>query len=134
MAKPDKNKSKNAAPVKVAAKPEKKAEAPKKAAEEKPEKKEPERPKYGVVQLAEALGTKPASVRVRLRNHGVPKNGKTYGWNTQKELEAVIKQLKSKKSDDDAEESDDDEDTDDEDDTDEDGDDEESDDEDEDDE
>lgn len=124
VAKPDKNKPSNKPsskpPEKAASKPapapeKAKAAAPAKEPEKKPAE---ERPKYGVPALAEALGTKPASVRVRLRNAGIPKNGKTYGWNTQKELEAVVKQLKSTKAKaekadddaDDAEEAEDDED------------------------
>jgi SNF2 family DNA or RNA helicase len=54
---------------------------------------QPEKPKYGVPELAEALGIKPASVRVRLRNAEVPKKGKLYGWDTKAEMQAVIDQL-----------------------------------------
>lgn len=127
VAKPEvKNKSKST-PV-VAAKPAPKAaEAPKKvkkdAPAEEPAKTVEERPKYGVPQLAEALGTKPASVRVRLRNLNIPKAGKTYGWNTKAEMQEVIDQLKKKAAekpaasddDEDAEESEDEEESDDED-------------------
>ena len=120
MAKPEQKKSKSAPTV--AAKPAPAKVAPANpAAEEKPAKKaDAERPKYGVPQLAEALGTKAASVRVRLRNLNIEKNGKTYGWNTKAEMQAVIDQLKKKasekpaKADDDGEdtESDEDEETD----------------------
>lgn len=51
--------------------------------------------KYGVSDVAEALGIKEASVRVQLRNRNVPKAGKSYGWNTQAELKEVIAQLKT---------------------------------------
>lgn len=51
--------------------------------------------KYGVEDLAEALGIKPASVRVQLRNKGVEKAGKSYGWNTKSDLEEVTKLLKT---------------------------------------
>lgn len=90
-----------AAPAKttVAAKPAKAAEkAPAAAPAEKPEK-APAEPafKYGVKNLAEALGIKEASVRVRLRSHEVPKAGKSYGWNTKAELQTVIDTIKSEK-------------------------------------
>lgn len=51
--------------------------------------------KYGVSDVAEALGIKEASVRVQLRNKDVPKAGKSYGWNTQAELKEVIAKLKT---------------------------------------
>jgi len=51
--------------------------------------------KYGVDDLAAALGIKPASARVRLRNAGIEKAGKSYGWNSQKDLDAVVKSLKA---------------------------------------
>ena len=58
--------------------------------------------KYGVADIAEALDIKPASVRVQLRNKGVEKAGKSYGWNSKSELKEVIDQLKtSTKSEDD---------------------------------
>ncbi len=92
MAKPTKTAAK-AAPAKT--------EAPKKtaaAAEEKAPK-EPAAPafKYGVKDLAEALGIKEASVRVRLRNHEVDKAGKTYGWNTKADLQAVVDSIKTER-------------------------------------
>lgn len=52
--------------------------------------------KYGVSDLAEALNIKPASVRVKLRNAEVAKNGKSYGWNSKADLQAVINQLNKK--------------------------------------
>lgn len=52
--------------------------------------------KFGVAELAEKLDLKEASVRVQLRNKGIEKAGKSYGWNTKAELEEVAKQLKSK--------------------------------------
>lgn len=51
--------------------------------------------KYGVSDLAEKLDIKPASVRVQLRNKGVEKAGKSYGWNTKAELQEVVDQLKA---------------------------------------
>jgi hypothetical protein len=53
--------------------------------------------KFGVAELAEALGIEPASVRVQLRNRKVEKAGKSYGWNTQKDFDAVVKSLKADK-------------------------------------
>lgn len=58
--------------------------------------------KFGVEDIAEELDIKPASVRVQLRNKGIEKAGKSYGWNSKAELKEVIDQLKSK--DDDADE------------------------------
>ena len=51
--------------------------------------------KYGVADLAQVLGIKPASARVRLRNANIAKAGKSYGWNSQKDLDSVAKQLKT---------------------------------------
>lgn len=51
--------------------------------------------KYGVQDIADELGIKPASVRVQLRNKGIEKAGKAYGWNTKSELKEVISQLKA---------------------------------------
>ena len=56
-----------------------------------------EKMKFGVDDLATALGIKPASARVRLRNANVAKAGKSYGWNSQKDLDSVAKQLKTEK-------------------------------------
>lgn len=52
--------------------------------------------KYGVEDLAEKLDIKPASVRVQLRNKGIDKAGKSYGWNSKAELDEVVAQLKAK--------------------------------------
>jgi hypothetical protein len=52
--------------------------------------------KYGVEDIAEELGIKPASVRVQLRNKGIEKAGKAYGWNSKSELKEVIEQIKAK--------------------------------------
>lgn len=109
MGKKDKNKDKPKATETPKAEPAK-TEAPAKPAEPAF--------KYGVKDLAEKLGTKAASVRVRLRNHGIPKAGKSYGWNTKDELNAVIAKLNEKTAakakDDDADDDDDDEDDEDE--------------------
>lgn len=79
-------------------KTEAKAEAAPKV-EEKTEKKAAKEPefKYGVKDLAAELGIKETSVRVKLRNAEIPKAGKSYGWNSKKELEEVAKQLSAKK-------------------------------------
>ncbi len=79
MAKPETTKVEKAAAEKA------KAEKARKAEEEKCD--------YGVPELAEELDIKEASVRIRLRNAEVPKAGKSYGWKTQKEFEAIVKQL-----------------------------------------
>jgi hypothetical protein len=51
--------------------------------------------KFGVQDIADELDIKPASVRVQLRNKGIEKAGKSYGWNTKGELKEVIDQLRS---------------------------------------
>ena len=50
--------------------------------------------KYGVADLSEILGIEAASVRVALRKRNIEKAGRSYGWNTKTELDAVAKQLK----------------------------------------
>ena len=57
--------------------------------------------KYGVQDIADKLGIKPASVRVQLRNKDIEKDGKSYGWDTKKELNEVIDQLSAGKDDED---------------------------------
>lgn len=52
--------------------------------------------KYGVPDLAELMGIKPASVRVQLRNHEIKKAGKSYGWNTKAELQEIVAKMKPK--------------------------------------
>lgn len=42
------------------------------------------------------METSPVAVRGMLRRRGVEKAGKSYGWNTQKELDAVIKEISEK--------------------------------------
>lgn len=56
--------------------------------------------KFGVEDIADELGIKPASVRVQLRNKGIEKAGKSYGWNSKSELKEVIDQIRSGSSDD----------------------------------
>ncbi len=51
--------------------------------------------KFGVEELAEKLGIKAASVRVQLRNKGVDKAGKSYGWNTKAELQEVVDTIRA---------------------------------------
>lgn len=51
--------------------------------------------KFGVEDIAEELGIKPASVRVQLRNKGIDKAGKSYGWNSKSDLREVIDQIRS---------------------------------------
>ncbi len=57
--------------------------------------------KFGVEELAEMLDIKPASVRVQLRNHGIEKAGKSYGWDTKAELKEIVDQIKSGKDEED---------------------------------
>lgn len=70
-------------------------------AEAKAEKQAEREFKFGVEDIAEELGIKPASVRVQLRNKGIEKAGKSYGWNSKSELKEVIEQIRSGSSDDD---------------------------------
>lgn len=41
------------------------------------------------------MGILPASVRVQLRNAGVKKNGKSYGWDSKADLADVINKLRA---------------------------------------
>src|SRR4051812_49056143 len=50
--------------------------------------------KFGVADLAEKMDLEPATVRVRLRNAGVKKAGKSYGWDSKSDLNEVIEELK----------------------------------------
>lgn len=75
------------------AKFEKKADKAEKAEKVEKVKKETETFKYGVEDVAESLGIKPASARVQLRNHGIEKSGKSYGWNSKSEVEDVVKTI-----------------------------------------
>lgn len=54
-----------------------------------------EKPKYGVPELAEALGIEGASVRVKLRKSSFEKEGRAWGWNTKKDFDEVVKELKA---------------------------------------
>lgn len=50
---------------------------------------------YGVNYLAEQLGIEPFSVRVKLRDHEIPKNGNRYQWGSRKEADKVVAQIRS---------------------------------------
>lgn len=54
---------------------------------------------YGVPQLAKELGLKEFTVRVKLRKAEIAKDGRTYGWDTKKEMLAVADELRSQKDD-----------------------------------
>lgn len=75
----------------------KKTDNKKTAAKEKPVKAPAETFKYGVAELADTLGIAPESVRVQLRNKNIAKAGKSYGWNTKDEFQAVVAKLKPEK-------------------------------------
>lgn len=51
--------------------------------------------KYGVDYLAEKAGLAAATVRIKLRDLKVKKEGKSYGWNSQADADAVVKKLKA---------------------------------------
>lgn len=50
--------------------------------------------KFSVDDLAKKLGVKPESARIALRKHKVEKAGKSYGWDSVKDLDAVVKKIK----------------------------------------
>lgn len=52
---------------------------------------------FGIKELAKTLGIEEASVRVRLRNEKIKKDGKSYSWN-KGEFDKVAAQLKNKKT------------------------------------
>lgn len=52
--------------------------------------------KYGVDDLAAALGIENQSARVFLRKIGHKKAGRSYGWNTKAEIDALVKQFTTK--------------------------------------
>jgi len=54
----------------------------------------PETHKYGVAELAAALGIQPSSVRLALRKSSLKRTGRSWGWDTQKEFDAAVKELK----------------------------------------
>ena len=51
--------------------------------------------KFTVDDLAKKLGVQPASARIALRKAGIEKDGKSYGWDSQKDLEAAVKKIKA---------------------------------------
>lgn len=52
--------------------------------------------KFGVAQLAKALGIELPSVRVALRKKGIKKTKEgVYGWDSQKDFDAVVSKLKA---------------------------------------
>ena len=53
--------------------------------------------KFGVADVAKAMGINDASARVQLRNKGIKKAGKSYGWNTKDEVAEVVAKLRPEK-------------------------------------
>jgi SNF2 family DNA or RNA helicase len=51
--------------------------------------------KYGITEIADAMGIAPASVRVKLRKNNIEKVGGRYGWNTKAEMNEVIDAIKT---------------------------------------
>lgn len=49
---------------------------------------------FTVADLAEDLGIKPASVRVKLRVAEIKKNGKSYTWTDEKEYSKIVEKLR----------------------------------------
>lgn len=56
------------------------------------------KPKYGVPELAEELGIGAFAVRVKLRTLEVAKNGRYYGWESQKKFKSVLADLRAMKA------------------------------------
>ena len=50
--------------------------------------------KFSVDDLAKKLGVKAESARIALRKHKIEKAGKAYGWDSVKDLDAVVKKIK----------------------------------------
>lgn len=48
---------------------------------------------FGIDDLAAMAGVEPASMRVKLRNAGVKKSGKTYIWKNKDEMKSVLTKL-----------------------------------------
>ena len=93
MALKPKTKDTAKAETKTTAKGKTDAKATTKAPKEKVETKEF---KYGVADLQKLLGHgDPASTRVALRKHEIEKAGKSYGWDSKDELEAIVKKIKA---------------------------------------
>jgi len=63
------------------------------------EEKETVEHKYVVEDLAEKLGITGPSTRVFLRSIEAPREGRSYGWDTAAELDALVKQYNSRKKD-----------------------------------
>lgn len=74
-------------------KPAKKPAAKKAAKKAKPA--AAEKPAYGVDYVAKALDKAPNLARVALRNANIKKSGKSYGWDTKADADAVVKKLKA---------------------------------------
>lgn len=53
--------------------------------------------KYGVSDIAEKMGIDASAVRVKLRNAGIEKSGKSYGWNTKTDLNEAIDEITTAK-------------------------------------
>ena len=73
------------------------------AKEKATEKEDTSEHKYNVDDLAEKLGITPVSTRVFLRSIEAPREGRSYGWDTAAELDAIVKQYNSRKKERDAE-------------------------------
>jgi hypothetical protein len=53
--------------------------------------------KYGIDDLAALMGLNAASVRSFLRKSGVERTGRSYGWDTKGELDAIVKDYQNGK-------------------------------------
>lgn len=63
------------------------------------EEKEDNSHKYVVDDLADKLGITPATTRVFLRSIEAEREGRSYGWDTAAELDALVKQYNNRKKD-----------------------------------
>lgn len=53
------------------------------------------KPKYGIPELAEAMGVEPATVRQKLRSAGIEKSGRVWDFGSAAEVKKLAKELKS---------------------------------------
>lgn len=52
-----------------------------------------DKPKLGINELAKVMKLEPETVRKRLRDSGMKKTGKAWGWKNKAELETVAKKI-----------------------------------------
>jgi hypothetical protein len=86
-------KTKAAAKTVVKGKASKEKEPEEKGKKKAPTPPPPEKYEYDVNTLAEKLGVTAFTTRMKLRDAGIKKAGRSYGWDTKKEFLAVVEKL-----------------------------------------